>query len=77
MAGSRRYWQYRLIGPACSVGAWLFIESGHQPLNDAKQKIVKSNCWAIIEEESNLFKCRPKERTLCFFVRRPSRVELL
>ncbi len=48
---------HRLLKPS---GA-LFIESGHQPLNDAKQKIVKSNCWAIIKEERNLFKCRPKE----------------
>ncbi len=39
----------------------LFIESGHQPLKGAKQKIVKSDCWAIIKEERNMFKCRPKE----------------
>ncbi len=48
---------HRLVKPS---GA-LFIESGHQPLNDAKQKIVKSNCWAIIDEERNLFKCMSKE----------------
>ncbi len=48
---------HRLLRPS---GA-LFIESGHQPLNDAKQKIVKSDCWVIIKEESNMFKCRPKE----------------
>ena len=48
---------HRLLKPSGT----LFIESGHQPLNDAKQKIVKSNCWAIIKEESNLFECRPKE----------------
>jgi len=47
----------RLLKPS---GA-LFIESGHQPLDDAKQKIVKSNCWAIIKEERNMFKCTPKE----------------
>ena len=49
---------HRLLKPSGT----LFIESGHQPLNDAKQKIVKSNCWAIIKEESNMFKCKPKER---------------
>ena len=49
---------HRLLKPSGT----LFIESGHQPMNDAKQKIVKSNCWAIIKEESNIFKCRPKER---------------
>lgn len=31
----------------------LFIESGHQPMGDAKQKILKSDCWAIINEECN------------------------
>jgi ubiquinone/menaquinone biosynthesis C-methylase UbiE len=39
----------------------LFIESGHQPLKDAKQKIVKSDCWVIIKEDRNMFKCTPKE----------------
>ncbi len=48
---------HRLLKP----GGTLFIESGHQPLNDAKQKIAKSDCWAIIKEESNMLKCRPKE----------------
>ncbi len=47
----------RLLKPSGT----LFIESGHQPLDDAKQKIVKSNYWAIIKEERNMFKCRPKE----------------
>ncbi len=47
----------RLLKPSGT----LFIESGHQPLEDAKQKIVKSNYWAIIKEKRNMFKCRPKE----------------
>ncbi len=47
---------HRLLKP----GGTLFIESGHQPLDDAKQKIVKSDCWAIIKEERNMFKCMPK-----------------
>ena len=38
----------------------LFIESGHQPLYDAKQKILKSDCWIIVKEERNMFKCMPK-----------------
>ncbi len=48
---------HRLLKPSGT----LFIESGHQPLDAAKQKIVKSNCWAIIREERNMFKCKPKE----------------
>ena len=36
----------------------LFIESGHQPLGDAKQKILNSGCWAILKEERNMFKCK-------------------
>lgn len=48
---------HRLLKP----NGILFIESGHQPLNDAKQKIVKSAWWTIFEEEGNLFKCMPRE----------------
>ena len=48
---------HRLLKPS----GMLFIESGHQPLDDAKQKIVKSNCWTIIKEERNMFKCSPKK----------------
>jgi len=47
---------HRLLRP----NGMLFIESGHQPMDDAKHKIVKSNCWEIIKEERNLFKCSPK-----------------
>ncbi len=39
----------------------LFIESGHQPLNDAREKIMKSDCWNIVREEGNLFECMPKK----------------
>ncbi len=48
---------HRLLKP----NGTLFIETGHQPLNEARQKIVKSDCWAIIKEERNTFQCRPKE----------------
>lgn len=44
------------------TGGSLFIESGHQPMNDARQKIKESNCWVIVEEDRNLFRCRPEER---------------
>jgi ubiquinone/menaquinone biosynthesis C-methylase UbiE len=40
----------------------LFIESGHQPMDHARRKILKSGCWNIIKEERNLFKCSPKEQ---------------
>ncbi len=49
---------HRLLKPSGT----LFIESGHQRLDNAKQKIVKSDCWVIIKEERNMFKCTPKER---------------
>jgi len=48
---------HRLLKP----NGTLFIESGHQQIDKAKQKIVKSDCWVIIKEERNMFKCIPKE----------------
>lgn len=48
---------HRLLKP----GGTLFIESGHQPLNDARAKIMKSGCWNIVREDRNLFECRIKE----------------
>jgi ubiquinone/menaquinone biosynthesis C-methylase UbiE len=48
---------HRLLKPDGS----LFIESGHQPLEDARGKILKSNCWVIVKEEKNLFECTPKK----------------
>jgi len=39
----------------------LFIESGHQPFNEAKDKILKSDCWTIVEEKRNLFECKLKK----------------
>lgn len=48
---------HRLLKP----GGTLFIESGHQPLNDAREKIMKSDCWNIVREDRNLFECRIKE----------------
>jgi ubiquinone/menaquinone biosynthesis C-methylase UbiE len=39
----------------------LFIESGHQPLDGARKKILKSDCWVIVKEEQNLFECTSKE----------------
>ncbi|WP_455371336.1 class I SAM-dependent methyltransferase [Petrachloros mirabilis] len=48
---------HRLLKP----GGTLFIESGHQPLNDAREKIMKSGCWNIVREDGNLFECRIKE----------------
>ena len=38
----------------------LFIESGHQPVEDARKKILESGCWVIVKEEQNLFECTPK-----------------
>jgi ubiquinone/menaquinone biosynthesis C-methylase UbiE len=39
----------------------LFIESGHQRLNAARQKILDSGCWKVITEDRNLFTCVPKK----------------
>lgn len=47
----------RLLKPNCT----LFIESGHQPFNDAREKILRSDCWTIVNEERNLFECKLKE----------------
>jgi len=38
----------------------LFIEGGHQRMDSARQKIMKSGCWVIIEEDRNMFRCSPK-----------------
>ena len=51
---------HRLLKPRGT----LFIESGHQRLDNAKQKIVKSGCWVITEVKRNMFKCTPKEREI-------------
>ena len=47
---------HRLLKP----NGTLYIESGHQRMVNAKQKIIKSGCWIIIKEERNMFKCSPK-----------------
>ena len=39
----------------------LFVESGHQPFNDAREKILRIDCWTIVKEERNLFECKPKK----------------
>ncbi len=49
---------HRILKP----GGTLFIESGHQPLDDARQKIEQIGCWTIATEERNTFKCIPKEK---------------
>lgn len=48
---------HRVLKPKGS----LFIESGHQPLDGARKKILKSDCWVIVKEEQNLFECTSKE----------------
>ncbi len=48
---------HRLLKPS----GRLYIESGHQPPDDAKQKIVKSDYWVIIKEAGNMFECLPNE----------------
>ncbi len=50
----------RLLKPS---GA-LFIESGHQPLDKAKEKIVNSGLWEIINEEKGTYKCIPVDNSM-------------
>jgi len=47
---------HRLLKP----DGMLFIESGHQRMANARQKIIKSGCWEIIKEKRNMFTCSPK-----------------
>lgn len=47
----------RLLKPSGT----LFIESGHQPFNDAREKMLRSDCWTIVKEERDLFECKLKE----------------
>lgn len=49
---------HRLLKP----NGTLFIESGHQAINVAREKILKNECWTIIKEGRNLFECKPKDR---------------
>ena len=47
---------HRLLKPSGT----LFIESGHQRLDNAKQKILKNDSWMIMKEERNMFECTPR-----------------
>jgi ubiquinone/menaquinone biosynthesis C-methylase UbiE len=38
----------------------LIIDEGHQPRSVAKEKILDSGCWDIIEEKKDHLKCRPR-----------------
>lgn len=37
----------------------LIIEDGHQPRSEAKEKIMRSECWKITEENKRFLKCLP------------------
>jgi ubiquinone/menaquinone biosynthesis C-methylase UbiE len=50
---------HRLIKP----NGKLFIESGHQKMVNARQKLVNSGFWVITKEKRNFFECLP--RTNC------------
>ena len=50
---------YRLLKPTGT----LFIESGHQRMDKAKQKILESDCWVINKTTRNMFKCMPKKES--------------
>ena len=39
---------------------FLVIDEGHQPRSLAKEKILDSGCWDIIEESKDHMKCRPR-----------------
>jgi ubiquinone/menaquinone biosynthesis C-methylase UbiE len=42
----------------------LIIEDGHQPRSSAKEKILHSGCWKIIEEEKRFLKCFPVKQNI-------------
>ncbi len=48
---------HRLLKPEGT----LFIESGHQHLDAARQKILDSGYWKVITEDRNRFTCVPKK----------------
>ncbi len=37
----------------------LIIDEGHQPRSVAKEKLLNSGCWDIVEESKDHLKCRP------------------
>jgi len=39
----------------------LVISEGHQPRDEARQKILDSGCWSIIAEDDEVMKCRPAD----------------
>ncbi len=51
---------HRLLKPSGK----LFIESGHQKMDIARQKIFNSGFWVITKEKRNMFECRPKENEI-------------
>lgn len=59
-AGSFLEELHRLLKPSGT----LFIESGHQPLDKAKEKIVNSSLWDIINEEKGTYKCIPVDKSM-------------
>jgi len=38
----------------------LFLEDGHQPREQAKEKVMSSGCWNIIAENKSFITCKPK-----------------
>jgi ubiquinone/menaquinone biosynthesis C-methylase UbiE len=42
----------------CKPEAVLYIDDGHQPRQEAKEKIVASGAWEIVEEKKRYLKCR-------------------
>ncbi len=42
-------------------GSILIIEDGHQPRGISKEKIKKSDCWEIIQEQKRYLKCKNKK----------------
>lgn len=46
----------RLINPE----GILYLEDGHQPREQAKEKVMCSGCWDIIAENKSFITCKPK-----------------
>lgn len=56
--------EYRLfleeLNRLTKPGGVLYLEDGHQPRSLAREKLLGSGCWEILEETKNFIKCTPK-----------------
>jgi ubiquinone/menaquinone biosynthesis C-methylase UbiE len=49
----------RELNRICKANGVLFIDDGHQPRKEARQKIEHCGAWEIVEDNKRYMKCRP------------------